>query len=171
MSISLDSAVRTCKIDTGYADRIFSDRFLNPGNMVCPVWNGYDNAGRPVSADSFNTKTQGCQSALDRVAVENYQRPQYVEYVNLSAGGINGQIYGDMYSLNQWDTMYRNEALKEVNNITGSFGQDLGSKVYPGCGSSQYTRAMQQSAQDLRKFSSLDKAQDSAYTKQYAGIA
>lgn len=147
MSISLDSAIRTCKIDTGYADRIYSDRFLNPGNMVCPVWNGFDNAGRPVSADSFNTKTQGCQSALDRVAVENYQRPQYVEYVNLSASGINGE----RYTWNQWDTMYRNEALNEINNVAGSFGTGVGSKVYPGCGSLQYTRAMQQDSQPLRK--------------------
>ena len=38
-SVSLESAIRTCKVDTAYAAKIESDRFLNPGNMVCPVWN------------------------------------------------------------------------------------------------------------------------------------
>ena len=95
MSIGLEGALRTCKVDTGWASRIQSDRFENPNLMVCPVWNGRDLSGRPVCADSFYTKRAGCNSALDRVDVENYQRPQYMEYINLDAAGIYANIYKD----------------------------------------------------------------------------
>ena len=166
-NISLDASIRTCKIDTAYANKVFSDRFLNPGNMVCPVWNGYDGAGRPVCPDSFWTKSGGCNSALDRVAVENYQRPQYVEYVNLNAGGIQGEIYGPNpgYSMNQWDTMKRNQGLYELNNITGNFGAQFGANVYPGCGVNQYNRAMAQDANTLRKLSSFNQAYKASTNK------
>ena len=94
-SISLESSIRTCKVDTGWANKIESDRFLNSDLMVCPIWNGVDTAGRRVCPDSFVTKTAGCNSAEDRVIVENNQRPQYMEYINLSANGIDASIYGD----------------------------------------------------------------------------
>lgn len=68
--VNLESALRTCKVDTGYSSRIQSDRFLNPRNLVCPVWNGLDTAGRLACADSFKTKREGCNSAEDRVGVE-----------------------------------------------------------------------------------------------------
>lgn len=166
-NISLDASIRTCKIDTAYANKVFSDRFLNPVNMVCPIWNGYDSAGRPVSADSFNTKSNGCNSALDRVVVENYQRPQYVEYVNLSVGGIEGSIYGPNpgYSMNQWDLMKKNQSLYDLNSVTGSFGQQFGSNINPGCGVHQYERAMAQDSQTLRKLSSFNEAYKSAANK------
>ena len=77
MSISLEAAIRTCKVETGWANRVESDRFLNPNNMVCPIWNGMDLTGRNVCPDSFYTKSAGCNSASDRVVVENnVSRPQ-----------------------------------------------------------------------------------------------
>ena len=91
-AISLEAAIRTCKVDTGWANKVESDRFLNPNNMVCPIWNGVDLTGRRVCPDSFYTKRAGCNSAEDRVVVENAQRPQYMEYINLSANGIDGAI-------------------------------------------------------------------------------
>ena len=91
--ISLEGAVRTCKVNTAWANRIQSDRFENPNLMLCATWNGLDTAGRPVAPDSYMTKTAGCNSALDRVDVENFQRPQYIEYLGLDAAGINGNIY------------------------------------------------------------------------------
>ena len=84
--VNLESALRTCKVDTAYQQRIQSDRFFNPKNLVCPVWNGLDTAGRVVCADSFYTKREGCNSALDRVGVENVQRPQYMQYISDSLG-------------------------------------------------------------------------------------
>ncbi len=95
MSVSLDSAIRTCKVNTGWASREQGDRYLNPANMLCPLWNGQDSAGRRVCPDSFVTKTAGCNSATDRVVVENnVSRPQYMEYVTLNAAGVAGNIYG-----------------------------------------------------------------------------
>jgi hypothetical protein len=84
--LNLESALRTCKVDVGYQQRIQSDRFLNPKNLVCPVWNGLDTAGRVACADSFYTKREGCNSAEDRVGVENIQRPQYMQYISDSIG-------------------------------------------------------------------------------------
>ena len=87
--VNLESALRTCKVDTAYQQRIQSDRFLNPKNLVCPVWNGLDAAGRVACVDSFYTKREGCNSAQDRVGVENIQRPQYMQYISDFASGNN----------------------------------------------------------------------------------
>ena len=92
-SVSMESAIRTCKVDTAWANKIESDRFLNPDNMVCPLWNGIDTSGRAACPDSFYTKQAGCNSAEDRVVVENsVSRPQYMEYINLNAIGVQGDI-------------------------------------------------------------------------------
>jgi hypothetical protein len=80
--MNLESALRTCKVDTAYQQKIQSDRFLNPRNAVCPVWNGLDTAGRVACKDSFYTKREGCNSALYRVGVENVLRPQYMQYIS-----------------------------------------------------------------------------------------
>ena len=91
MSISLQGSLRTCKVNVGYANRIQSDRFFNPNNQVCPVWNGMDTAGRPVCPNSFYTKVEGCNSAADRVLVENYLRPNYAEYLTLNTQGYGSR--------------------------------------------------------------------------------
>jgi len=93
MSISLQGSLKTCKVDTSWAERLRSDRFENPDNMMCPVWNGRDLTGRPVSADSFYTKLEGCNTPLDRVAVENTLRPQYMEAVTTDAYGFRSNLY------------------------------------------------------------------------------
>lgn len=93
MSISLQGSLKTCKVDTSWAERLRSDRFENPDNMMCPVWSGRDLTGRPVSADSFYTKLEGCNTPLDRVAVENTLRPQYMEAVTTDAYGFRSDLY------------------------------------------------------------------------------
>jgi hypothetical protein len=96
MSISLLGSLTTCKVNTGYANKLQSDRFENPSNMLCPLWNGQDSYGRFVSPDSYYTKTPGCASADDRVAVENFLRPQYMEYVALDAAGFrSNDMFGN----------------------------------------------------------------------------
>jgi hypothetical protein len=95
MSISLLGSINVCKVNTGWADKIQSDRFENPSNLLCPLWNGQDNFGRLVHPDSFITKNAGCNSADDRVAVENFLRPQYMEYVALDAAGFQAPLYGN----------------------------------------------------------------------------
>ncbi len=184
MSVSLESSLRTCKVDQSYANRVESDRFLNPANMMCPIWNGMDTAGRRVSPDSFWTKNPGCNSAEDRVVVENNLRPQYMEYINLSANGINGAIYGsdggsrELYGDTMpWveagarDSRFNYPVNKEacvdgscggggscydnVNNITGNFGLQLSGDIMPSCGYVPYAQAMAQEQQALRKRAAL----------------
>lgn len=174
--ISLEGSIRTCKVDTAYASKVQSDRFLNPGNMVCPIWNGFDSAGRRACPESFNTKSAGCNSALDRVWVENYLRPKYVEYVNLSESGIDGQFYGSgpcaakNNTMTQWNTSKAISDLDATRCITGNFGTQFGSVVYPNCGVGQYAKAMAQDADTLRKYSALDLTALSNCRRSYSGM-
>jgi len=132
MSISLDAAIRTCKVNTGWASRELSDRFLNPNNMLCPLWNGIDSAGRRVCPDSFVTKSRGCNSATDRVIVENnVSRPQYMEYITLNSAGVSGNIYGPNNTGTQiGDVSAENDA---VFNTTAHFGGVIQGTQQVGC--------------------------------------
>jgi hypothetical protein len=138
-SVSLESALRTCKVNTAWATRIESDRFFNSNNLVCPVWNGMDGTGRQVCKDSYYHKSAGCNSATDRVNVENdVSRPKYAEYITLSANGIAGDIYGqtDAYKNSQ----LRHRELDDINKITGNFGKQFGSAIQTTCGYHSYTK-------------------------------
>jgi hypothetical protein len=122
---SLEAALTTCKVDTAWANKIESDRFLNPANMVCPLWDGLDTAGRPACPDSFYTKRAGCNSAEDRVVVENaVSRPQYMEFINLNALGIDGNIYKNTEA--QQNIQARSQNRINMHNITGQFGDMTG---------------------------------------------
>ena len=94
-NISLEASIRTCKVNTGWASRIQSDRFENTNLLMCPVWNERDLIGRKVCEDSFYTKREGCNSPLDRINVENDQRPQYAEYITLDTAGFRADMIGD----------------------------------------------------------------------------
>ncbi|MDC3333028.1 hypothetical protein OAV62_02190 [bacterium] len=135
-NISLEGSIRTCKIDSGWADKLYSDRFLNPSNMLCPPWNGVDTSGRPVCSDSFQTKTPGCNSASDRVIVENALRPQYIEYVTLDAEGIKGgrQCPGRNSAANPDSVCGRNQ-VNQAHQFTGQYGLNTGfsQNIYPNC--------------------------------------
>jgi hypothetical protein len=125
MSISLEAALNTCKVNTGWATKVQSDRFLNPNNMVCPIWNGMDVTGRVVAPDSFYTKRAGCNSAEDRIVVENnVSRPQYIEYINLNASGVDGDIYGK--SMGQANVQSQAAAVDQAHQYTGQFGLQTG---------------------------------------------
>ena len=93
---SISASIREPKVSAGMAANIESDRYLNSNNTLCVPWAGYDDAGREVMANSFYTKAPGCNSADDRVSVENYLRPNYSAYVNLNTEGIeSGGTYGE----------------------------------------------------------------------------
>ena len=149
--VSLEGSVRTCKVNTAWANRIQSDRFENPSLMVCPTWSGMDNAGRPISADSYMTKSAGCNSALDRVDVENYQRPQYFEYLGLDAAGINGTYYDSANMLQNQAQQGATFVENFVPRVAGHWGQSptAGSNV-TSCGYYPYERAQQQIAASHR---------------------
>jgi hypothetical protein len=91
---SLESSIRTCQVDTAWAARAQSDRFLSTMALSCPMRPAQDITGRPACPDSLVTKTAGCNSPLDRVVVESALRPNYSEYVTLNTQGIQGGMYG-----------------------------------------------------------------------------
>ena len=127
MSLSLESAVRTCKVITGEANRIESDRFFNPENLVCPVWNGVDDLGRQACYDSYYTKSRGCNNAEDRILVENaVWRPQYVQYHNSKCGV--GEESCQNVKLNR---AHANE--KAANGVYGNVVNNVGAHVQAGC--------------------------------------
>ena len=169
---SLEGALRTCKVDTSWANRIQSDRFENPELMVCPVWTGFDNSGRPVSADSFYTKSPGCNTPEDRVYVENALRPQYFQYVNLDASGLGGNIYNTRENMFHYDTQTRSKGLNQLNpQLTGSFGLNPdGSQIYPSCNKNPYGLAQAQLAQTSRNQQQLQHAMKNNQWKRDSGF-
>lgn len=91
--ISLQGSLKTCKPNQGWAERLQSNRFEDPENMVCIPWNGRDTVGRPAFADSWRTKTAGCNTPSDRVLVENQLRPQYMEATSTDAYGFRADLF------------------------------------------------------------------------------
>jgi len=145
---SLEGSIRTCKIDTAWANRMQTDRFFNPDNMICPVWNGLDTYGRPVQPDSFFTKNGGCNSAEDRILVENVVgRPLYFEYVTLDASGLTGDLYNSHYA----DEVAATSDVKNIQRITGNPGIDYRANVANRCGYNRYDDAQSQMNQEQRR--------------------
>lgn len=171
-ALSLEASVRTCSVNVGEANRIQSDRFFNPTNMVCIPWNGVNNKGQEVCPDSFWTKTAGCNSAEDRVMVENGLRPKYMNYVTLSAGGINGGIYGNRSAWNEANA--REKMLANITSDkkfgTGQFGNDFGASVkYGGCTVNAYERGQAQMAEAYRNQNALQNGYIANSYRQQAG--
>ena len=166
-SLSLDASIRTCKVETGQATRIQSDRFQNPNNIVCVPWNGYNLKGQAVCADSFYTKTPGCNSALDRVSVESDLRPDYAAYINLNMAGLQGDIYGNQMA---WDKSGSANAWEDSRNkITGNYGNQFQSTNYQTCGLNSYERAMAQTQQANRGAAYANNAYNQNQYRQAAG--
>lgn len=86
---SLTAQIVSGQVDTAIAAQLFTNRIQDSNAMMCPLWTGTDLAGRPVCKDSFYTKNAGCNSALDRIEVEDALRPRYAEFL-LDARGIVG---------------------------------------------------------------------------------
>lgn len=187
-TISLNGSLRTCKVDQGWANRIQSDRFENPDLLVCPVWSGFDLANRPVCLDSFYTKSPGCNSALDRVDVENFLRPQYMEYINLDAEGFRHNYdikssgttregYESCQNANTnmdcYNAGVRTVGLSQLPRITGNFGQvPSGADVYPRCGSYPKDRAArQEEAVHSQQSRQLQGVQHAVQAQSYRGAS
>src|SRR3990167_157272 len=150
MSISLQKTIRSCSVNTGESERIQSDRFFNPNLMSCPLWSGLNNKGQEVCVDSFYTKSAGCNSAEDRVVVENVLRPKYMNYVTLGAQGIAGHIYGNNMEA-EVNSLGRDKFDDSRDKLSGNFGLQWGANVeYNGCSVNAYERAMAQMSQQER---------------------
>lgn len=175
-ALSLQASVRSCDVNVGEANRIQSDRFFNPQNMVCIPWNGVNNKGQEVCPDSFWTKTAGCDSAEDRVMVENALRPKYMNYVTLNASGIDANIYGQDDQGKYGNVSgYRNSVASERwmqsrNKITGNFGSQFRANVdFNGCTVGAYERNMAQLNQMQRQNGALDQGFQAAQYRKAAG--
>lgn len=152
--MSLSGSVKTCKTDQAWAPRSESARVLDPNLMVCPVWKGTDLTGRPVSYDSFMTKTAGCNLSADRVLVENFLRPQYMTYISLDARGFHNDTleYGDenlcakdKSNYECYEANLRTKDLSQIPIKTGNFNVNpSGANITARCPTFPY-----QVAQDL----------------------
>ncbi len=144
----LRGSINTNKTNVGDAERIISDRIQNPDEMTCPLWSGQDLAGRQACAASFLSKTAGCNSAEDRIFVENGLRPQYINYVTLSASGIDmtdrdnrtnnllaaGADAADAARANLTGTIPRfgTSNADRIRNISSSRGQAAAANAFAG---------------------------------------
>lgn len=165
--LSLLGSIRTCKVDTAYANKVESDRFLNPSLMVCPPWSGVDSAGRLSSSDAFYTKSAGCNSASDRVTVENELRPQYIEYVNLDSQGYRGNLYDNMA---QQKSALRRQDLDNITMVSGNAGYEMGSVIAARDKNYNYSDAQAQVAMKSRQQTGLQNAYKSGGYRLGAGI-
>ena len=191
-NISLEAAVRTCKVNSGWANRIQSDRFENSNLMMCPVWNERDLTGRKVCQDSFWTKREGCNSPLDRINVENDQRPQYAEYITLDTSGYRADMYGGVEqpmaptmsegfvphvehyvqgmekTMNEQDATLGCQTLANVHKYTGQFGQgNFRDSIEPTCNIYPYEYAMASAAQQQRYAQGMAQASKSESYRQF----
>lgn len=167
MSLSLESSIRTCKVSTGWANRLQTDRIQNPDLMMCPVWNGYDNTGRKVCANSFYTMNAGCNSPLERINVENQQRPQYFEYITLDAAGLSG---GGLTNMNTADSALRSKDVDQMSARNPSFGNQFGSTNATRCENYSYKQAMAQESQARRMQQGLNVGFKSNAMKKMSGF-
>jgi hypothetical protein len=134
MSIGLTASILNTKVITGNAERISSYRDQEPSAMMCPVWGGQDLAGRAVCSDSFYTKRAGCHSAMDRIKVENDQRPKYANHVTISAAGISGENadYGTNITRQQAGAA---DIERKMRSVHPHFGLSSTESILPSRGS------------------------------------
>lgn len=99
MADSIYNTIRSSKVSVGNAPLFQGMRIFDDRAMVCPRRANISDYGVvDVPRDSINTLTAGCYSALDRMTVENLQRPRYSTYLNAEAIDIPGIGDSDLYS-------------------------------------------------------------------------
>jgi hypothetical protein len=129
-----------------------------------------DTTGRSVCPDSFYTKRAGCNSAEDRVVVENaVSRPQYAEYVTLNASAIAGNsMYAD--TSGHVNSALRSKFDASRNKLTGNFGLQFGADVETSCSINAYERGMQQESQAQRRTQAANEGFNSNQRRHQAGF-
>lgn len=120
MSNFSSSAIKTCKPNTGDAEKMYSQRIFSPASMVCPTWNGIDSSGRPACKNSFKTTSPGCVSASERVSVENFvQRPKFMNAFIDNKYSLNNKNYDEQSKRNEY--------------LTGNYGIQFNSNIKSNC--------------------------------------
>lgn len=97
----IESAMRNFKVDTAQTNRVAGDRYINPNNMLCGVFNNRDAYGRDVSSNSYPHETAGCTLPSYRINIENELRPRFSEYYNLRTDGYRNSpaLTGETYPI------------------------------------------------------------------------
>ena len=148
----------------GVSEQLAGYRTLYPDAMMCPLWTGTDLAGRPVCEDSFYTKRAGCNSALDRIKVEDSLRPRYAEFL-LDARGIEGA--GADYGDNQFSNVVtiENTLVKNRRDLigvqNGNFGVVTPSQYQIGL-SGPYNEMASNGFQNVAQVMSADQSAQAA---------
>jgi len=74
-SDSITKALRTWDVDDAYAPNVFSDRFQNPSNVVCPARYQVDSYYRPASRHTlYSDDVSGCSDFEHRMNIETELR-------------------------------------------------------------------------------------------------
>ena len=147
------------QVDQSWQNQAVGARTFDADLMMCPMWTGTDLAGRPVCKDSFYTKRAGCNSALDRIKVEDALRPRYGEFL-YNAQGIEGvgANYGTNGSSQVFQVSNDMIANRRMNaaRISGQFGNvapntHIGTGYFQGdlCASNAYENCGQMSANSM----------------------
>eukprot|EP00122_Pirum_gemmata_P008224 Pgem_evm1s7578 len=112
---SLQTTIRTCKIDTNNAVRLQSDRFLNSCNAACPAWDGKDQYQRMVCEDSMALRTLGCNAVSEVTDLETSLRPHYNNYIT-----VGGKMDGLHGNLRHQGSVCRAATILEANELHGT---------------------------------------------------
>jgi hypothetical protein len=140
--VSLTSSIRNCNVNVADANRLESDRFLNPSNTVCYNSTGYNIKGQMVCKDSLHTKAAGCSHPMDMVNLENSNRPNYLVFTPSDSQKTNHT---------------------SLDEMTGHFGNQLISHTKQSCNyNNNYENYMKQYAENNNTSCSIN--QYSAHT-------
>jgi hypothetical protein len=99
MSVSLEASLFSCRVNGNNGNYAQSYRTFDPNVMLCPTPNNHDVFGRKVCIDTLPTKSAGCNSALDRIVVENEHRPRYEDYIKPHPIRIQGANVNNTISI------------------------------------------------------------------------
>jgi hypothetical protein len=92
--MSIYNNIRSSKTSVGAAPMYQGMRTFDQSAQVCPVRANVSDYGVVgVSRDTIQSYSAGCFDPLDRMTVENIQRPRYSTYLN--AGAISAPGVGD----------------------------------------------------------------------------
>lgn len=118
MSVAIDKSVMLAKVNVGSAPTMAGDRIFNSSQVLCMPWNGTDTIGRRVCPDSTVTLSAGCNSANDRILVENsIFRPTYSDALPLNLRAMLGEGPAST-SYPAYNAMVEQKAVNNVNKFT-----------------------------------------------------
>lgn len=124
----INNSVHGTRVNTSYADRFYSAERQDENYMQCVQRDAYDMTGRQACVDSLSTKREGCNSATDRIEVENFLRPFYSGYVGLDVyTGVKSDLSGPLPGAVSYGQMVN----QQMASRTPSYDSVLQGKISP----------------------------------------